>query len=228
MNDVRDDIEAERRHLVTTLHSVGPEATILAGDWLASDVARHLAAQDRARGPPAWAARRLVLATGLRLTAAYLDRPAIAALVNAGPRDWERCITRLERDPPTLLTGAAAPITLWEYFVHHEDIRRPNHAQTTTAPDLTPVITWLTTYNRRRLERLGGAAYRRVAGGRIRRRRRLSRRRRPQRRLPRGGPGRRPFGRTDRGEARSGGRPGERTACPVGLSRCSRFPPIPA
>ncbi|MBW3537431.1 MAG: maleylpyruvate isomerase family mycothiol-dependent enzyme [Actinobacteria bacterium] len=158
MNDVREDIEEERRQLVATLKLVGPGAPTLAGEWLASDIARHLAAQDRLRGLGSWAARRLVLATGLRLTAIYLDRPAVAALVNAGPRDWVRCITRLERDPPTLLVAdAVAGVTLWEHFVHHEDVRRPSDVQRTSSPNLMPVIEWLMTYNRRRLERLGGA-----------------------------------------------------------------------
>lgn len=72
MNDIREDIERERKHVVATLRSVGPDAPTLAGEWLAADIARHLAAQDRLRGLGSWAARRLVLATGLRLTAACL------------------------------------------------------------------------------------------------------------------------------------------------------------
>lgn len=163
MNELCEDIETERRQLVATLRVVGPAAPTLAGEWLASDIARHVAAQDRLKGIGLWAARRLVLATGLRLTAAYLDRPAVAAVVNAGPRDWGSCITRLERDPPTMLvTGAVAPVTLWEYFVHHEDVRRPSDVPRASSPNLLPVIEWLVTYNRRRLERLGGA---RIIGG---------------------------------------------------------------
>jgi uncharacterized protein (TIGR03085 family) len=154
---IREDILTERMMLVATLKRVGPDAPTLAGSWSASELARHLAAPDRLRGLGAWAARRLVVATGLRLTAAYLDRPTMAAVVNAGPRDWAGCLRRLEADPPAALTsGAVAPVTLWEYFVHHEDVRRRSDLPRTTWPDLEAVIDWLMTYNRRRLERLGG------------------------------------------------------------------------
>jgi uncharacterized protein (TIGR03085 family) len=147
-----DDIVAERRDLARTLRSVGPAAQTLAGAWRASDIARHIAAQDRAAGWPAYLARGLVVRTGLRLTEPYLRSPLLAGLLNGRPRSWEWCLDRLDDRPPgALLRSLIAPITLWEHFVHHEDVRRPNTVARSTQPDLSATIPWLLRYNRYRL-----------------------------------------------------------------------------
>lgn len=149
----RRQVLEERTALVSTLDVVGPDAPTLAGDWSTTELAQHVAAQDRLKGLPAFAARRLVLATNIRGTAAYLERPRIAAIVNAGPASWDASMRRLRRPPPNALTRhPVATITLWEYLVHHEDVRRPASVPRGPAPDLTTVISWLLRYNRRRLE----------------------------------------------------------------------------
>jgi uncharacterized protein (TIGR03085 family) len=149
---IADDIAAERRGLLQTLHSVGPEAPTLAAGWRASDVARHLVAQDRVGGWPACLARGFVVRTGLRLSEVYLDRPFVARLLNGRPRSWEWCLDRLDRRPPgPVLRPLVAPIALWEHFVHHEDVRRPASVARSTQPDLSPTIPWLLRYNRSRL-----------------------------------------------------------------------------
>jgi uncharacterized protein (TIGR03085 family) len=153
---ITQDIVEERARLVETLRQAGPDAPTLAGDWSAAEVAHHLAVQDRLQGVPAYMARRLVVATRVRLTAAYLDRPFAAAVVNVGRRDWDRCIQRLQRRPPAaVMAMPIAAVTLWEHVVHHEDVRRPANIERTWWPDLGPVIDWLMTYNRRRLEDQG-------------------------------------------------------------------------
>jgi uncharacterized protein (TIGR03083 family) len=124
----------------------------MAADWRARDLARHLAAQDRLAGIPAFMARRLVAATGIRLTEAYRERPRILALVNGLPRSWEWCLDRLDLAPPAaVLRRHVAPITLWEHVVHHEDVRRPNNVPRRSWPDLSEVVPWLLAYNRSRL-----------------------------------------------------------------------------
>lgn len=148
----RREILAERAALVSTLEQVGPYARTLAGDWSTTELAQHLAAQDRIKGLPAFAARRFVLGTNIRGTAAYLNRPRLAAIVNAGPRGWDASLSRLRRQPPAaLIRPPVATITLWEHFVHHEDVRRPASLPQRPAPDMTTVIPWLLRYNRRRL-----------------------------------------------------------------------------
>jgi uncharacterized protein (TIGR03083 family) len=124
----------------------------MAGDWRARHLARHLAAQDRLAGIPAFMARRLVAATGVRLSEAYRERPRVLALVDGPPRAWNWCLDRLDRAPPAaVLRRHVAPITLWEHVVHHEDVRRPNNVPRRSWPDLSAVVPWLLAYNRSRL-----------------------------------------------------------------------------
>ena len=148
-----EEVAAERRALVATLEAVGPDAPTAVGRWRAHDLARHVAAQDRFAGVTAYVARRIVVATRLRATDAYLDRPRVSALVDGLPRSWERCLGRLRRPPPAAIVRApVAPITLWEHVVHHEDVRRANGRPRETSPDLTETLTWLLDYQRRRLD----------------------------------------------------------------------------
>jgi len=158
-----DEAVTERQRLVATLHNVDATAPTLAGDWRARDVAQHLAAQDRLGGIPALMARAFVHRTGLRLTETYLRSDKLARLVNGRPRSWGWAIRVLERPPPApVLRPSIAPITLWEYFVHHEDVRRPNNRPRSTSPDLSAVIPWVLRYN---AERLRGTLVRVVTVG---------------------------------------------------------------
>jgi uncharacterized protein (TIGR03085 family) len=152
---IADQVAAERALLVQTLRAIGPDAPTLASGWRAMDVARHLAAQDRMKGLPAFVARRIVAATGLRLTQAYLGRRRVGALINGRPRAWNECLGRLDRPPPAaVLRPPVDVITLWEHVVHHEDVRRPSGISRPSWPDLSPVISWLLSYNGSRLRDL--------------------------------------------------------------------------
>ena len=141
--------------MVTTLAAIGPTAPTMAGSWTAHDVASHLAAQDRAKGIPAWAARRIVAGSGLRLNAAYLDRPRVGTLVDGPRRPWTKALRVLSEPPPrAVLRDPVAMVTLWEHLVHHEDVRRPNGVPRVDVPaGLEAVIAWIGSYNRRRLDR---------------------------------------------------------------------------
>ena len=149
------EVAAERRRLVRTLEAVGPTAPTSAGSWTAHDLASHLAAQDRARGVPAWAARRLVGWSGLRLSATYLDRPRVAMLVNGPRKPWAKALRILSQPPPAaVVRDPVAVVTLWEHVVHHEDVRRPNGVDRDDEPTrLDAVVAWIATYNRRRIDR---------------------------------------------------------------------------
>jgi len=158
---VAQQIVVERASLLETLRAVGPHAETLAGNWSASTIAQHLAAQDRIAGLPAVVARAVVMRTGLRLTEPYLHSARLAALVNGPPHAWAWSLQRLNRPPPAaVLRSLVAPITLWEHFVHHEDVRRPNHRPRTSTPELSVTVPWLLRYNR---SRLGGASLRIVS-----------------------------------------------------------------
>jgi uncharacterized protein (TIGR03085 family) len=162
---IADDTREERMRLVGTLSSVGPDAPTLIGAWTAADLASHLAAQDRFRGFPAFVARSAVQLTGRRLSAAYLDRPRVSLLVNGRRKPWGKSLTILRRPlPDAVVRARIAPITLWEYFVHHEDVRRRNDLRRAGWPNLEQVLDWILKYNARRipvdvqLEQSDGAA----------------------------------------------------------------------
>lgn len=149
-----DDIRAERRLLHDTLSALGPEAPTNVNGWQAEHLASHLAAQDRLRGVPVYAARTIVAATNIRASGMFLDRPALASLASAYGRPWKQSLDRLAQPPPSLLVRRnIAPITLWEYFVHHEDVRRANGGPRLEMPDLHPVLCWILRYNGRCLDR---------------------------------------------------------------------------
>ena len=151
---VAADVVAERARLVATLRAVGPEAPTMAGGWTARQLASHLAAQDRLGGWPAFAARRLVAATDLRLSGLYRDRRVASLAVNGPTLPWDRSLRTLSGPPPAaVLRAPVAVIALWEHVVHHEDVRRPGGVARDGQPDLAPVVAWLAAYGRRRLDR---------------------------------------------------------------------------
>ena len=140
-------VGAERRSFVTTLRRCGPAAPTLAGAWTSRDVARHVSAQDRLFGLPAAVARRVVVATGWRLNKPALAEERVARVLSGWPRSWEWSLARLSRPPPAaLVRGTVAHVTLWEHWVHHEDVRRPAGLDREEHPDLFPVLPWLLRY----------------------------------------------------------------------------------
>lgn len=150
------DLARERRALVTTLKAVGPDAPTLAGAWTARDLAAHVAATEQLRGLPTSLGRTLVVRYGLRLNDVF--RPVMAIDLRRFRRhgfDW--ALRRLEQEPPRLLARASLlPVSVFEIFVHHEDVRRPNDApRQAVTPDLSPCIEWLLRYHRRPLGQVG-------------------------------------------------------------------------
>lgn len=150
------DLAVERRALVATLEAVGPDAPTLAGAWTAGDLAAHVAATEQSRGVPTFLGRTLVVRYGWRLNDTF--RPIMAIDLRRFRRhgfDW--ALRRLERQPPGLLSRASLlPVSVFEIFVHHEDVRRPNDVpREAPIPDLAPCIEWLLRYHRRRLGHFG-------------------------------------------------------------------------
>jgi uncharacterized protein (TIGR03085 family) len=146
---VADRIGQERAALVATLRSVGSDAPTLAGGWTSADLAAHLAATEQFRGVPTFLGRRAIVRFGWRLNDTF--RPVMSMDLRRFRRHgFEWAVRRLERPLPTLLRlPSIAPITAFEVFVHHEDIRRAN-AMPARVPaiDLTPSLRWLLRYQR--------------------------------------------------------------------------------
>lgn len=149
-------LAAERAALARTLRAVGPDAPTLIPGWRAADLAAHVAATERQRGLPTFVGRQLVARYGLRLN----DR--FQALLDFDRRRFHRhgfdwAVTRLERDGPGLLAKESVlPVSLFEIFVHHEDVLRANDVpRPTPPPPLEPTIDWLLRYQRTLLGEVG-------------------------------------------------------------------------
>lgn len=107
----------ERRALCDLFEELGPEAPTLCGDWLTRDLAAHLVVRER----------RIDAAPGIlaKPLASHLERvqddyaakpwPELVELVRSGPA-WYW---------PTRLGLIDELANTAEYFVHHEDVRRP-------------------------------------------------------------------------------------------------------
>jgi uncharacterized protein (TIGR03085 family) len=149
-------LDLERTALAATFRAVGPDGPTLVGGWKAADLAAHIAATEQLGGVPTFLGRSLVARFGWRLNDTF--RPVMALDLRRFRRhgfDW--AVTRLERPSPRLLSRAAVlGVSVFEIFVHHEDLRRPNNiARQAPAPDLAACISWLLRYHRRRLGPFG-------------------------------------------------------------------------
>lgn len=108
----------ERTELCDLFLSLGPEAPTLCEGWATLDLAAHLVVRE----------------TDPRSGLAILGGPRFAALGErlmdgARAQGYERLVERLRGGPPLLpwrLPGLRAMLNTNEWFVHHEDVRRPN------------------------------------------------------------------------------------------------------
>jgi uncharacterized protein (TIGR03085 family) len=107
--------QRERRALVDTLRTVGPDAHTLCAGWTARDLAAHLVIRER----------RLDAAPGIAIpflakyTARVQNRTAQAT-------GWDELVEMVSSGPPlyspfTLLDSV---VNVGEMFIHHEDVRR--------------------------------------------------------------------------------------------------------
>jgi uncharacterized protein (TIGR03085 family) len=120
-NPITGDIEAERAALAESLLAAGASASAGCGEWTALDLASHLVAEERLGGLTTFIARSLVV-RGVSLagpptlvdTAIRLERR----------RGFAALIDRLRLPVPRLLLRPqVAPLTLFEYWTHHDDLR---------------------------------------------------------------------------------------------------------
>ncbi|WP_167858050.1 maleylpyruvate isomerase family mycothiol-dependent enzyme [Mycobacterium sp. DL99] len=129
---VSEDIAAERAMLANTLEVVGPHASAGCGDWTAFDLAAHIVAADRAAGTLAFCIRVLA-ARGVQ----FNPKPkVIAAAIHRERRDgYPALVARIrQRSPRLLLTPAVAASTLFEVWMHHDDLTT-THGLAHGAPD---------------------------------------------------------------------------------------------
>jgi uncharacterized protein (TIGR03083 family) len=150
---VAEDVEAERAALADTLEVVGPNAPTGCGDWTAFDLAAHIVAADRAAGTLAFCIRALAT-RGVQFNP---KPPVIAAAINRERRaGYPALLARLRSRPPRLLlTPAVAASTLFEVWMHHDDLAT-THGLVHQNPDhLAHAIPPLVRYHARRLPTTG-------------------------------------------------------------------------
>ena len=121
----------ERDALCDLLTAVGPDAPTLCGDWTTRDLAAHLVMRER----------RPDGAVGILVPKAAGYAEKVQAGIAARP--WEELVARVRSGPPiwspTRLSGVDRLVNTFEFFVHHEDVRRggatwePRHLE----PDAT-------------------------------------------------------------------------------------------
>jgi uncharacterized protein (TIGR03085 family) len=108
---------AERQRLCDLFESVGPDAPTLCEGWTTKDLAAHLVLREWL--PLASIGAVLPPAAPLtdRVQAGLAARPfaELVAKVRSGPPLWS----------PFRLPGVGARANFAEYYVHHEDVRRP-------------------------------------------------------------------------------------------------------
>lgn len=108
--------QRERAELCAVLDRVGPEAPTLCAGWVTRDLAAHLALRERR--PDAVPGALLAPLAGY--TAHVQHRYAA--------RPWAELVTLLRNGPPPWSPMAPrridAAVNAFEFFVHHEDVRR--------------------------------------------------------------------------------------------------------
>lgn len=136
-----EDVQAERAAFAEYLLDVGPAAPTGCGEWTALELAAHLVGEERNGGVPTFIARSLV-AHGVSV-------PAPPALVDTAlrlerRRGFTALVNRLRRPVPRLLVlPSVAPLTLFEYWTHHDDLVRCNkgiHAVPAALVEVIPLV----------------------------------------------------------------------------------------
>lgn len=143
------DIEAERAALAESLLAAGASASAGCGEWTALDLASHLVAEERLGGLTTFIARSLV----------------VRGVFLAGPPTLVDTAIRLERRhgfaalidrlrlpvPRSLLRSRVAPLTLFEYWTHHDDLTGATDVAHPAPATLNEVIPLLLRYQLKKL-----------------------------------------------------------------------------
>jgi uncharacterized protein (TIGR03083 family) len=146
---VRDDVEAERAMLADSLEAVGPQARTACGDWTAFDLAAHVVAGERGAGALAFCVRALA-ARGVQ----FHPKPqVVAGAIGRERRDGYHAVIgrRRQRSPRLLLAPAVAASTLFEVWMHHDDLATANGLAHGAPDDLAEAIPSLMRYQAKRL-----------------------------------------------------------------------------
>jgi uncharacterized protein (TIGR03083 family) len=142
------DIETEQAALAKSLTAAGPSAPTACGHWTALDLAAHLVSEERSGGVVTFLGRSLA-ARGIPV----VNPKGIEKLIHRERRhSFEALVDRLcHLSPRLLLRPSMAPVTLFEFWMHHDDLTEPNGLEHGVPPHLYEVIPSLVHCQSRRL-----------------------------------------------------------------------------
>lgn len=138
---IAEDVEAERAALTDSLTELGPSAPTECGGWTALELAAHLVGEERYGGMTTFIARSLAIrGVSVSGTPKMVD----IALRRERHRGFAAIIDRLRRPMPRLLLQpVVAPLALFEYWTHHEDLigfsNKPHEVPATLA-EIIPLV----------------------------------------------------------------------------------------
>ncbi|AOS94726.1 MULTISPECIES: maleylpyruvate isomerase family mycothiol-dependent enzyme [Mycobacterium avium complex (MAC)] len=143
---LRDDVIAERALLADSLEAVGPQAPTGCGQWTAFDLGAHVVAGEWAAGVPASCIRAL----GARGVQFHPRPQAVDKFIERTRRHgFPAVIEHLRRPGPRLLlTGPVVASTLFEVWMHHDDLARANDLLHGTPTHLGQALPALVGYHR--------------------------------------------------------------------------------
>jgi uncharacterized protein (TIGR03085 family) len=110
--------QRERAELCDLFVELGPDAPTLCEGWTTRDLAAHLVVRERR--PDA----------ALGILAAPFERHGEKVRLEHAARPWPELVDLVRSGPPTAsvfaLPGLDRLANTMEYFIHHEDVRRPD------------------------------------------------------------------------------------------------------
>lgn len=128
---VEHAVHRERAALCDLMAELGPDAPTWCGDWTTADLAAHLVVRET----------RPDAGPGLMLGgvfARHTERVRSRALDRNG---YDELVAKLRSGPPMLWPGRVKPdFDVHEWFVHHEDVRRPNGLETRHDDELDAAV----------------------------------------------------------------------------------------
>ncbi|HVY09509.1 MAG TPA: TIGR03085 family metal-binding protein [Mycobacteriales bacterium] len=122
----------ERAELVDLMRRLGPDAPTACTGWTTADLAAHLYVRERRpdAGPG------VVLGGPF---ATHTDR-VMASVLRV--HTFDDVLARVAAGPPLLMRPLDEQVNLFEYFVHHEDVRRANGEGPRDLPDAMDAAMW--------------------------------------------------------------------------------------
>jgi uncharacterized protein (TIGR03085 family) len=142
---------AERAELVELLRQLGPDAPTACIGWTTADMTAHLYVRERR----ADAGPGVVLGGPF---ASHTDR-VMASVLRV--HEYDDVVSRVAAGPPLLLRPLDEQMNLFEFFVHHEDVRRANGEGPRDLPEELEALMW------ERLRRMLRLSLRRVHGTQV-------------------------------------------------------------